>query len=99
MVALGSGGPALGVVDEAAYDVQEVELTRGDVLVAYTDGLVETRGLCGLFGSQGIVAAVRSAPVLSAADLRSRILEAAAAHRAGSPLQDDVTLVVARVTG
>jgi sigma-B regulation protein RsbU (phosphoserine phosphatase) len=99
VVALGSGGPALGVVEDAVYDVQEIELTRGDVLVAYTDGLVETRGPGGgQLGPEGVVAAVRGAPALSAPALRSRILDAAAAHRAGAPLQDDVTLVVARVT-
>jgi sigma-B regulation protein RsbU (phosphoserine phosphatase) len=100
VVALGSGGPALGVVEEAVYDVQEMELTAGDVLVAYTDGLVETRGPARRpFDADGVVAAVRSAPALSASALRHRILEAAAAHRAGAPLQDDVTLVVARVIG
>ena len=99
VVTLGSGGPALGVVEDAVYDVQEIELAPGDVLVAYTDGLVETRGPGGSsFDSAGVVAAVRSASALPAAALRNRILEAAAAHRAGAPLQDDVTLVVARVT-
>ena len=99
VVTLGSGGPALGVVEDAVYDVQEIDLTPGDVLVAYTDGLVETRGPGGSsFDSSGVVAAVRGASELPAAALRNRILEAAAAHRAGAPLQDDVTLVVARVT-
>lgn len=99
VVALGSGGPALGVVEEAVYDVQEIELAQGDVLVAYTDGLVETRGPGRrAFDVDGVVAAVRSGSALSASSLRQQILEAAAAHRAGAPLQDDVTLVVARVT-
>ncbi|HEX5042210.1 MAG TPA: SpoIIE family protein phosphatase [Candidatus Polarisedimenticolaceae bacterium] len=100
VVSLGSGGPALGVVEDAVYDVQEVELGGGDVLVVYTDGLVEARGPGRrALDAEGLVAAVRSAPALSASDLRLRILDAAATHRAGAPLQDDVTLVVARVTG
>ncbi|HET9300200.1 MAG TPA: PP2C family protein-serine/threonine phosphatase [Candidatus Polarisedimenticolaceae bacterium] len=100
VVPLASGGPALGVMEEAVYDVQEIELAPGDVLVAYTDGLVETRGPGRrAFDVDGVVAAVRSGSGLSAASLRQQILEAAAAHRAGAPLQDDVTLVVARVTG
>jgi hypothetical protein len=99
VVALQAGGPALGVMGDALYDVQEMVLGRGDVLVAYTDGLIEARGKGhALFGVEAVLNAVRGASHLSAAELRARILDAVAGHRAGEALQDDVTLVVARVT-
>jgi serine phosphatase RsbU (regulator of sigma subunit) len=86
-------------MEDALYDAQEVVLGRGDVLVAYTDGLIEARGKGhALFGVEAVVSAVRGASHLSAAELRARILDAVAGHRAGEALQDDVTLVVARVT-
>jgi sigma-B regulation protein RsbU (phosphoserine phosphatase) len=87
------------VVADAAYDVQEVALSAGDVLVAYTDGLTEARGPArALFGTEALVRAVRGAHGLDAAGLRAHVLEAVATHRAGAPLEDDVTLVVARAT-
>jgi sigma-B regulation protein RsbU (phosphoserine phosphatase) len=99
VVPLSAGGPALGVVPDAIYDMQEAELSHGDLLVAYTDGLVESRGAGReLFGEPSLVRAVREAAGLSAAAVRAHILEAACAHRAGAPLHDDVTLVVARTT-
>ena len=38
------GGPALGIVDDARYPAQTGRLLRGDALLLYTDGLVETPG-------------------------------------------------------
>ena len=37
-------GPALGIVDDAAYPAHTATLQRGDALLLYTDGLVETPG-------------------------------------------------------
>jgi serine phosphatase RsbU (regulator of sigma subunit) len=36
-------GPVLGVVDDAVYNCATVDLSAGDVLLLYTDGLVEHR--------------------------------------------------------
>ncbi|MFJ1757534.1 SpoIIE family protein phosphatase [Kitasatospora sp. NPDC088134] len=38
------GGPPLGVLPEARYPSATARLERGETLLAYTDGLVETRG-------------------------------------------------------
>ena len=40
----GEQGPALGIVEVAAYPAQTGRLLRGDALLLYTDGLVETPG-------------------------------------------------------
>ncbi|GAA2736638.1 SpoIIE family protein phosphatase [Streptomyces nogalater] len=40
-----AGGPLLGVDASAAYPTTEVSLAPGSVLVLYTDGLVESRGV------------------------------------------------------
>jgi len=37
-------GPMLGVVDDATYDRATLDLRVGDVLLLYTDGLIEHRG-------------------------------------------------------
>lgn len=38
------GGPALGIIDEAEFPAHTGRLERGDALLLYTDGLVETPG-------------------------------------------------------
>src|SRR5258708_16539869 len=39
-----ASGPALGTVDDATYVQGQATLDHGDVLLMYTDGLVERRG-------------------------------------------------------
>jgi serine phosphatase RsbU (regulator of sigma subunit) len=41
----GEQGPVLGVLEGAAFPVQRVRLQRGDALMLYTDGLVESARL------------------------------------------------------
>ncbi len=36
-----AGGPILGAVSGAEYSMQDINLERGDLLVAYSDGLIE----------------------------------------------------------
>jgi serine phosphatase RsbU (regulator of sigma subunit) len=40
----GAHGPVLGPVQRAAYSEGNVEVAEGDILVMYTDGLIERRG-------------------------------------------------------
>src|SRR5205823_7955537 len=56
----GSGIP-LGSLPHAAYDCHEAPLEPGDLLLLYTDGLVEaTSPLGDLFGRERVAAALRS---------------------------------------
>lgn len=38
------GGPALGIIDHAEFPAHQGHLSRGDALLLYTDGLVESAG-------------------------------------------------------
>ncbi|MCX2929820.1 SpoIIE family protein phosphatase [Mycobacterium sp. CVI_P3] len=40
----GAHGPVLGPVDRASYGEGDVQVSEGDILVMYTDGLIERRG-------------------------------------------------------
>jgi serine phosphatase RsbU (regulator of sigma subunit) len=40
----GAHGPVLGPVERAAYSEGHVQVCEGDILVMYTDGLIERRG-------------------------------------------------------
>jgi serine phosphatase RsbU (regulator of sigma subunit) len=93
------GGPALGVLHGMTYVEQAFLLAPGDLLVVYTDGVVEARNAGReLFGVERVIDAVRGAAGESAHGVRERILGSLAAHTGSLPPSDDVTLVVVRVT-
>jgi serine phosphatase RsbU (regulator of sigma subunit) len=89
----------LGLDDATSYPTFELELGRGDLVVFYTDALIEAADPEGrLLGEPGLLAAARG---LDLADPRPStvgpsILEAVAKHRQGHPAADDVTVVVVR---
>jgi GAF domain-containing protein len=54
-------GLALGVVEDTSYDEHELQLNPGDLLVGFTDGLIEARRSGEVFGMERLVAAVAAA--------------------------------------
>jgi serine phosphatase RsbU (regulator of sigma subunit) len=95
---LESGGPPVGVFPRSQYRSEHVLLHDGDVLVAYTDGVVEALNpQQEEFGEGRLSDMVRSSLSLSAAEICQRIAEGLQAFVAGSPQWDDITLVVMRV--
>lgn len=87
----GALGPVLGPVDDAVYAESAVHVGPGDVLVMYTDGLVE-HDPCSL--EAGIVRLQQMIASWPSADLLD--CEAIAAEAAPSPRLDDVCLLIAR---
>jgi len=97
---LARGGPALGVLRGMTYMEESFTLAPGDLLVVYTDGVVEARNeRRELFGIERVIEAVRGCAGGSALGVRERILGSLAEHTGALPPGDDVTLVVVRVTG
>lgn len=91
------GGLWLGIVEdieEHTHD-QSFSLERGDLLLLYTDGLLEARSANGEeFGIERIEHILRSNASASVAAIQEQLL---AAVLAWTPVQqDDVTLIVAR---
>jgi sigma-B regulation protein RsbU (phosphoserine phosphatase) len=89
-------GPALGIVAGARWRDVDQRFAPGDVLLLYTDGLVEARdGSKQFFGIERLIEAARR-PAGSAAAIRENVLDALSRHTGTTPVDDDVTLVVAR---
>jgi len=94
-------GPALGMISDERYRAHPpLVMHTGDVLVAYTDGLIEARkpgSEDDFFGEEGLRRALDAAAGAqrSARDICSQLAEAALAHSAGVR-EDDITVVVAR---
>jgi len=88
-------GVGLGLTRRAEFEERRAELSPGDTLVLYTDGVTEALSEQGVeFGEERLVEAVRSGG--TASEVLDRILSRLEAFTAGAPQHDDITLIVAR---
>lgn len=97
---LGSTGVPLGLLPQAPYRSDETTLASGEILVLYTDGLVEAEdpdgNEYGLERLKAICLRHRNEPCPGLAHVMTRDLEDFAR---GVPFADDRTLVLARRSG
>jgi sigma-B regulation protein RsbU (phosphoserine phosphatase) len=98
-VRLEGGGPVVGLLPEAGYETQTIDLRPGDLLVAYTDGISEAlNAAVEEWGEERLAEAVRSrGDGCEPQALMRTLMEGADAFAAGAPQHDDMTVVVARV--
>jgi serine phosphatase RsbU (regulator of sigma subunit) len=90
-------GPLLTLDPRANYISREIDLTSGDLVLLYTDGLAEARSGEQLFGEDRIASAVRRDPGIEAQVLCKSLLQAAREFASG-PLRDDVAILAIRRT-
>lgn len=96
---VGEPGKALGVFPELDLEDHYMHLVPGDVLMLYTDGVIEARSPDGtFFGDERLQSLLGSCAGLDAAAIAERIREAVLEHKGGDP-SDDVAILVLRVTG
>lgn len=92
-------GHALGAGHPPGAKVSRKSLGTGDLLLWYTDGLVDVANPANeKFGDrrlQRMLRALAAEPELETA--ARRLLEAVSIHRGGAPFSDDVTLVLAKL--
>jgi serine phosphatase RsbU (regulator of sigma subunit) len=90
-------GPLLTLDPRANYVSREIDLTSGDLVLMYTDGLAEARAGEQLFGEERIAGAVRRDPGIEAQVLCKTLLQHAREFASG-PLRDDVAILAIRRT-
>ncbi|HEX4417574.1 MAG TPA: PP2C family protein-serine/threonine phosphatase [Kofleriaceae bacterium] len=96
---VGRGNP-LGIGTPAAPRVHRRPLQAGDLVVWYTDGVVEAQDPAGAaFGDRRLQHLLKKLdrPRLAPLVVHDLVNRGVAAHRAGRPLADDETLVVAQL--
>jgi sigma-B regulation protein RsbU (phosphoserine phosphatase) len=94
---LSEGGPLLSVVPEASFGSGRVELKFGDVLLAYSDGVVEASNYTDQeFGLEHLEAQLRRARSGSADSVLFSVLGAVQDFAGACPQADDMSLVVVR---
>lgn len=97
---LSDGGPVLGLLPQARFEQGAERLEQGDVLVLYSDGVIEASNEAGEeFGEHRLIAAVESDRLAEPGEIRDRILRAVREFTGSDILADDQTLVTIRYAG
>ena len=93
---LNTDGIILGVTNEIPYEQKVKDISEGDILVFYTDGVTESRDTEGnQFGLARLKAMVAKNADLSAKDLTDRLINYVLNH-SQMKFFDDITLVVVK---
>lgn len=96
---LTEGGPVLGLLRQADYRQGQAVVAAGDLLVLYSDGVVEAASASGeQFDEDRLLAVIRENSDRSPAEIREEILKQVRSFLGKEQAQDDLTLVVARIT-
>jgi len=91
-------GNRLGDDRNSRYEAKTTELVPGDVVVWYTDGIVECENPSGEeYGEKRFRASVKRAAALDAGDMRDAIVGDATAYFGDMPRKDDITMIVGRI--
>lgn len=94
---LSNGGLLLGVEPNASYQQAKVQLEKGDVLLLYTDGILETRNAFGEeFGESRLIDICKKNIHLSENDFGKNILTIINKF-SNDNIEDDITLVIISV--
>lgn len=90
----------LGIIDVTRYQQFEVTLDPGDLVLCYTDSLIESLDADGeLLGLDGLIRIARSRDAGEPLKLIPSLLAAVRAEHAGNLEDDDVTVLLFRPTG
>jgi len=94
---LETGGPVLGLIPNASFTQGQQTIRKGDVLVAFSDGIVEAPNFNDEeFGERRLIDAVRAGWNDSAGDIRNGVLNRVRSYMNNGPAADDQTLMVVR---
>ena len=89
----------LGILDSVTYEQSRLTLAPGDMLLAYTDGVTEMRIANGqLLETQGLLKLVQALDATRHEVLLKSLL-AALQEQATAPVDDDLSLLLARADG
>jgi sigma-B regulation protein RsbU (phosphoserine phosphatase) len=92
---LEAGGSVVGLMREGDWEPGQVRLERGDLLVAFTDGISEAMNHADdEWGEERLIEAVRAVRGTPAKAILDRIMRSADGFVAGAPQCDDMTRIV-----
>jgi serine phosphatase RsbU (regulator of sigma subunit) len=86
-------GPAVGLMPDITYKVEEIQLEPGDLLIGYTDGVTEARSPEDEFYTRDRLQSLLTQPIKSATETLERIKASLFAFIDIAPRSDDVTML------
>ena len=94
---LSSGGLPLGIMPMAEYEVGEMMLNSGDVLIIYSDGVSEANNLAEEeFGLDRLTEVLKANLQRTASGIRDKVESALSEFTGTAPANDDITLVIVK---
>ena len=97
---LAEGGPLLGVFKNPSYPQGSIQLTPGDLLLLYTDGVTEAENPLGNpFGTDCLLAWARSQAGQLPAGVKESLISTVSRFCDGSRQADDLTILVVQYRG
>jgi len=90
------GGTVIGLFDDRSYEESRVELHRGEIFLAYSDGVVEPENDYGEFGEHRLLELVDENRNLPLARISEVVTSAVDDWIGAAEQPDDITLVLAR---
>jgi phosphoserine phosphatase RsbU/P len=89
-------GPAVGIMPNMKFKIQQVQLDAGDILLGYTDGVIEARAPSHEFFTDKRLRSLLGQPAPSASALLERIKTNLFDHIGNAPQFDDITMLAVR---
>lgn len=86
-------GPAVGMLPDMTFDIEQVQLEVGDMLLAYTDGVTEAHDLDRKLFSEARLLDIVKKPKDSAQDLLDQVVDAVRNHIGEAEQFDDITML------
>jgi len=97
VIKLDSTGTPFGILGNGEYEITTMKLNKGDIVLAYTDGVVEARNVNGEeFGFENFENVVLKNRDLKAMDIVDKIVSAVFEFSQGVPQHDDTTVLVVK---
>jgi serine phosphatase RsbU (regulator of sigma subunit) len=94
---LNEGGTVLGLFERSAYATGQAQMTGGDVLVMFSDGVTEAENAAGEeFGDDRLADCLLQAHRGTARDIVEAIQQSLSAFCGQAPARDDVTVMVVK---
>jgi len=96
---LDADGMLVGILPDSKYYVAQRVLNEGDLIVVYTDGIVEAERDEELFGIDKLKELIIQNRYCDVKEIQDKIISAVKKYTQGEPQGDDITLMVLRVSG
>ncbi|MBM3790064.1 MAG: PP2C family protein-serine/threonine phosphatase, partial [Acidobacteria bacterium] len=96
---LETGGTVVGIFPDADYEQETIQLKAGDLILAYTDGIVESVNEYGEeFGEERLIRIIRQNRHRRAAEVQKALVDQVLDWTYEQERDDDMTLIIGRVS-